>query len=195
MYKRSYGEKSFRGRGRGAPRGRRPAPYRRHEREDSDLTIPKSAPDHMLAGGSTTEQAVARAKDDARLARDWQTWYSKHFERDEYNIPRPAQSHRLPDSATINEKIDTILKEAKSNCREAIHEHLQSCIEKAMERERNPPSSAADIQFQQWMERMEQYQKTSILNAIATMTRAAQEVHTPAPTTTTTETHSQQETK
>ena len=54
MYKRSYGEKSFRGRGRGAPRGRRPAPYHRHEREDSDLTIPKSAPDHMLAGGSTT---------------------------------------------------------------------------------------------------------------------------------------------
>ena len=179
MYgRRPYGEKSFRGRGRGGPRGRRPTPYSRHEREDSDLTIPKATPDHMLPGASTSEQAKARAKDDARVARDWQTWNNKYFERDEYTLPRPAKSHKLPDATTINETIDSILTEAKASCKTAIDAHLQHTIEKAAERERNPPASATDVQLQQWMERMEQYKKTSILNVIATMTRAAQEIHT-----------------
>ena len=181
MYRRPYGNKSSRSRGRGFPRGRRPAPYNRRDREDTDLTIPKPAPDSRLIGTTTTEQAIARAKDDARVARDWQTWFTKYFEREEYSLPRPAKTHLLPDQAEINERVDGILRDAKTKCREAINEHLQLQIEKAGERERNPPASAQDLQFQQWMERMERYQKTTIMNAIATMTRAAQEIHAPIP--------------
>ena len=80
MFKNSYGEKSFRGTGRGQ-RDRRPTPYGRHEIGDSDPTIPRPMPDHMLADATTTEQAIERAKDDAQFDRDWKTWYVKLFER------------------------------------------------------------------------------------------------------------------
>lgn len=133
-------KKTFRSRG-GRGRGQRSRPYpRRYEEEDNRL--PRPTPEHLLDGKTSQEKAAARAKDDLRLARDWQTYFQKHFERERYRLPRPGNTHLLPEAEALQEKIDSILDDARTKCKEAIEEHLKSVITTAEDRVKNPPKPA-----------------------------------------------------
>ena len=102
-------------------------------------------PDERLPGVTTAEKAVSRAKDDVRLANDWKSYYAKHFERERYTLPRPSDTHQMPDSDTINKKIDEILSGAITQCKDAIDQHLLTCIAAAEERIKNPPASSEEM--------------------------------------------------
>lgn len=163
--------KSFRARGRGRAGGRigRPAPYDRQE--NNDTTIPKSTPDERLSGSNTTERAIARAKDDARVARDWKSFFERLFERDRYTIPRPPKTHLTPEATSLNEEIDNILKETKTRCKDVILNHLDSCIQKAEERANNPPKSADEKLWETLEERLARFSEVSLQNMVETVTR------------------------
>lgn len=164
-----YGN-SFRGRGRG--RGnRRPTPYSRREPSRTDLTIPRPTPEHLLTGSNCTEKEVAKAKDEARLARDWLTYFEKTFERERYSLPRPTNTHLLPGQEKINSRIDDILTDTKNKCKEVIEDHLKTCIIEAEERMNNPPKSADERMWESLSRRFESYQEASMKNLIDTMTR------------------------
>ena len=130
-------KKHSRGRGRG--RGQRYQPYlRRHDEEDNRL--PRPTPDHLLSGDTSQEKTTAR--DDLRLANDWKVYFQKYFERERYRLPRPTDSHRVPDADTLNAKLDGILDSTKTQCKEAIEEHLNSVVIQAENRVKNQPKPA-----------------------------------------------------
>lgn len=131
--------RNSRSRGRGRARGAmRYKPYGRST-DMEDNRIPRPTPEASLQGTTPQEKAIARAKDDLRLAKDWKTFFDKYFERERYTIPRPANSHLIPGEDRLNTKIDEILGRAKTECSEAISAHLATEIESAEERIKNPP--------------------------------------------------------
>lgn len=128
-------------------------------------------PDTRLPGGTTTEKAVARARDDIRLAKDWQTYYMKMFERKRYTLSRPTNTHLLPDADRINGLLDNILSEAITKCKESIDEHLQSCIQAAEEKAENPPESAETQMWQKITKKFESHYEATMQNMMEAMTK------------------------
>lgn len=116
---------------------RRPNPYPR-QRHDSEI-LPQARPDYMLThDGSSQGMAVARAREEARLARDWKTLFSKMFERNEVEVRMPPKTHMVPAAEKLREIIDTINKETLTKWQEAIISHLTEVEENAEERAANP---------------------------------------------------------
>ena len=110
----------------------------RHDEEDNRLPCP--TPDQLLSGAASQEKATATAKDDLRLANDWKVYFQKYFERERYRLPRSIDSHRVPDADTLNTKLEGILDSTKTQCKEAIEEHLNSVVIQAENRVKNPPN-------------------------------------------------------
>ena len=157
-----YGN-THRDRGRGRGRGTRqptPYPHVRPTSVDRDR-LPSPLPDDKLLGSSPSEKTLSRANDDVRLANDWKTYYDKYFERDRYSLPRPSDTHRMPEPEAINAKIDAILAATVIQCSGAIKEHLQSCITAAEEKVKNPPASKEELMWRNLTARFEShYERT-----------------------------------
>lgn len=165
---------SFRGRGRG--RGfRRSTPYGQRNVSETDNTIPRPTPEANLTGSDTKERAIAKANDDARLARDWKTYFEKYFEKERYSIPRPSNSHLVPEAEIVNKVIDGIILEAKEKCKNAMHEHLLAYIEKAEERVKNPPDSAEQQMMVNVAKILQSQQEASLKVMIEAMARTVKE--------------------
>ena len=132
-------QRIFRGRVRGkAPRYQ---PYlRRHD--DDDTRLPHPTSEHRLTGSTPEERMSARERDNVRVAKDWKTYFMKYFEREKYTILRPLDSHRVPEANTLNTIIDENLSNTKTQVKEVIETHLDTVIEAAEERLRNPHKPA-----------------------------------------------------
>ena len=104
---------------------------------------------------------MSRAKGDVRLSNDWKSYYTKHFERERYTLPSPSDIHQMPDSDTINKKIDEILPGAITQCKDAIDQHFLACIAAVEERTRNPPALSEEIMWQIMTKKFEShYERT-----------------------------------
>ena len=138
--RRNQGLGRGRGRGRAPNRGtQRSTPYSRPPRENSQ--IPRATPDDLLTGTTTAERTTSRARDDLRLAKEWNQWFSSAYEKNELDLPSPRNSHLLPNADILKVKLDEILQEATSKCKQAIEEHCQILITEAEEKIKNPPLS------------------------------------------------------
>ena len=128
----------------------------------------------MLPSASTTEQEIARAKDNARIARDCLSWYpiiSNVTDTHYHAQQSPTCFLVRPPSM---EKNDGILMEAKASCKTAIIEHLNSTGT------RSKLSGISNLRSVPTIDGMHgELKKTFILNETPAMTRAAQEIHTP----------------
>ena len=129
---------SFRGRGRGRGRGaRNMGPY-----QSERATTPRATPESQLTGSTQRERALAKAKDELRIAKEWQTHFHSYFEGEGFTIPRPSNCHRVPEAEALLSTIDGIITELRERCKEAVQHHIQGLIEKAEENIRNPPATA-----------------------------------------------------
>ena len=128
-----------RGRGqRGFGRGSyRPAPYIRPTNEVAEL-LPRPTSDDQLPGFTATERAMARARDDIRVAKAWQTHFNQVFEKEEYMLPTPRNSHQVPRAESLKLSLDEVLKDTVSRCKTKIDEHLQGLIREAEDEISNP---------------------------------------------------------
>ena len=100
----------------------------------------------------------AREKENVRVAKDWKTYFMKYFEREKYTILRPSDSHRVPEADTLNSRIDEILSNTKTQVKEVIETHLDTVIEAAEERLRNPPKPAEANMLEQVTKLVQQQQ-------------------------------------
>ena len=141
---------SSRSRGRGQSRGRghrfersnhRATPYTR-ETSDKPTTVPLPTPEDRLPGFSPTERAVAKAKDDLRLAKEWQEHFNKMFEKEEFRLPYPRHCNLVPKADNLSSRLEAVLKDTVSKCKELIDDHTNHLIKEAEERISNPPVSA-----------------------------------------------------
>ena len=129
------------GRGRSQRRGApRSAPYSRPPREKHRLT-PRATPDDQLVGATTSERAIARARDDLRLAKEWSQWFKTGFENHELSLSSPRNCHLIPNADAFKPQIDTILQEATTSIKGTIEEHCQQLIAEAEHKIQNPPLS------------------------------------------------------
>ena len=102
--------------------------------------LPALMPDHLLVhDGTSLGHHTAKNKDDLRVAKDWKSYYKCYFERERYTIPRPAETHRAPDYATLHEKLAAVFNNTKETVKTTVAEHLQEVITKAEQRLTNPP--------------------------------------------------------
>ena len=82
----------------------------------------------------------------------------KYFEREKYTILRPSDSHRVPEADTLNSRIDEILSNTKTQVKEVIETHMDTVIEAAEERLRNPPKPAEANMLEQVTKLVQQQQ-------------------------------------
>ena len=150
MFKNTY-----RGRGRG--RGQRHQPYSRHQGEE-DSRLPRPAPDHTLKVRTAEERTIAKEQDNLRLARDWKTYFQRYCEWERYRLPRPSDSHRVPEADALIEKIDAILQDTKTQVKETIDSHLETVIQNTEERIKNPPKPAETSLMEQMSKLVQQQQ-------------------------------------
>ena len=76
-------------------------------------------------------------------------------------MPSPSDIHQMPDSDTINKKIDEILPGAITQCKDAIDQHFLACIAAVEERTRNPPALSEEIMWQIMTKKFEShYERT-----------------------------------
>lgn len=165
---------TFRGRGRGRG-GRRLTPYGQRNIGERDGTIPRPTPDQYLAGGTSRERAISRAKDDLKLANDWKTYFEKLFERGRYSIPRPMYTHLVPEADTLNTAIDKKIQETKDACKIIIEEHLNACIGTAETNIANPPETAEKTMLESVTKLLHDQQKETLQAMIATMAQTFRE--------------------
>ena len=144
--------------------------------DTEDNRTPRPTPETSLQGATPQEKAVARAKDDLRLAKDWKTYFEKYFERERYTIPRPANSHLVPRGEMLNSKIDEILGRAKTECSEAISTHLVAEIESAEERIKNPPKPAELNMLEDVAKILKEQQRDSMQTMLGYIGRTMKEV-------------------
>ena len=91
---------------RGSTQRHDPYPSKDKER------LPKTRPDHLLQHvGSSQYREVARAREEARVARDWPTFFDKVFERSKVSIHHPPHTHLLPNYETLKGKLDEVVTE------------------------------------------------------------------------------------
>ncbi len=101
--------------------------------------LPTAKSDHELVTDGTARcRAMARARDDRRVAREWEAYFTKIFDSNPPNIRLPQNTHLLPDSEALNEKLRGIAQTAITDWRLSINEHLALLVANATERESNP---------------------------------------------------------
>lgn len=102
--------------------------------------------DYLLQhDGSSQVLAVVRAKEEARVARDWKMLYSKMFERKEVEIRKPPKSHLVPASETLYEKIEAVNKETLTKWEEVKMAHLTEVEVDAAKRAANPSNRDQEL--------------------------------------------------
>ncbi len=72
------------------------------------------------------------------MAREWEAYYTKLFDDNPPNIRLPHNTHLLPDSESLNEKLRGIAQTAITDWRLSINEQLVLLIANATEMEGNP---------------------------------------------------------
>lgn len=172
MYRNTY-----RGRARGArsmrARGARSmGPYQQR----TTNTTPRATPESLLTGSSQKERALAKARDDLRVANEWQAHFRRYFEEEGFNIPRPSNCHRIPEAETLLSTIDGILAETRTKCKEAVQTHVQGLIDKAEENIKNPPETAQQSLLSDMAKLLHTQQKESMQAMISAMAMTFKDV-------------------
>lgn len=123
--------------------GRRPgAPYPR----DRNINLPRLKPDHLLLhDGTQRSRTIEKAKDEARVAKEWIEHFNKAFDNKEIELRRPTNSHLVPNSESLQRKLDEINAETLGRWKETINLHLQETVTSAEERAANPPNSEQEL--------------------------------------------------
>ncbi len=143
----TYTEMSYRGnfprRGRGGFNRKRQIDQG-SEHANHGVRVPTAKRDiELVTDGSATSKVVSRARDDRRLAKEWEAFYKNLFEENAPRIRLPQNSHLIPDSEALNVTLREIAQTAVGNWQAAINEHLTGLVTKANEREANPQTNVA----------------------------------------------------
>ena len=117
-------------------------PYHNRDQE----RLPKIRPDHLLQhDGSSQGREVARAREEARVARDWRTFFAKAFERSEITIHHPRHIHLVPNYETLKGKLDEVVMETLKRMQETIDSHLDETATNAEARAENPSNRDQEL--------------------------------------------------